>query len=265
MAFVESAGLQIHYECFGAGRPIVLAHGWGSDLRHNWLETGWVDALRATRRVIALDCRGHGLSDKPHAQALYSYREMSRDVLRVMDRLQIARADFLGYSMGSFMGACLLGDAPQRFSAMLLGGIGDETPESADACRAIAAGLRAPRAEAIVDPLGRAARAFVAANPHSDLEALALSALQMWPEGYPLRLAGTRLSELDLPVLVVNGADDQPYVRSDERLVAAIPGARLVRIPGRDHLSVVADPRFRAAVIGFLSELDRTGEARPPT
>jgi hypothetical protein len=58
-------------------------------------------------------------------------------------------------------------------------------------------------------------------------------------------------------LLVVNGADDDPYVRSDERFVAEIPGARLVRIPGRDHRSVVPDPRFKGAVIEFLTQRDR--------
>jgi pimeloyl-ACP methyl ester carboxylesterase len=253
VGFVLSAGLRIHYQSFGAGRPIVLAHGWGSDLQHHWLATGWVEALSAIRRVIALDCRGHGRSDKPHDQTRYGYRDMSRDVLSVMDRLEIAKADFLGYSLGAFMGVCLLGDAGHRFSAMVLGGIGDETPSSSHACIGIAAALRAPHPDAIVDPLGRAARAFAAANPANDLEALALSALQMWPEGYPLELGGAGLSAVDLPVLVVNGADDQPYVRSDERLVAAIPGARLARIPGADHFTAVADPRFRALAIDFLS------------
>lgn len=257
MPFTESDGLRIYFESFGAGKPIVLVHGWGSDSRHNWMATGWLDALCAIRRVVALDCRGHGQSDKPREQAAYSYRAMSRDVLRVMDQLAIERADFLGYSMGACIGACLIGEAPQRFSAMVLGGIGDETPESEAACRAIAAALQAPRAEDVADPLGRAYRAYAAANPHSDLEALALSALQMWPEGYPLELAGPRHSEVDLPLLVVNGAEDHPYVRSDERFVAAIPGARLVRIPDRDHMSVIPDPRFKAAVIEFLTQRDR--------
>jgi pimeloyl-ACP methyl ester carboxylesterase len=258
MAFVTSAGLRIHYETFGAGRPIVLAHGWGSDLRHNWVQTGWVEALQTVRRVVALDCRGHGRSEKPHEQAAYGYRAMSRDVIRVLDDLGVERADFFGYSMGSFMGVCLLGADPQRFSAMVLGGIGDETRESSDACRAIAAALRSPRGEGLRDPVGRTARAFVAANPlNDDFEALALSALQMWPEGYPLTLAGAHLAEIAVPVLVVNGADDHPYVQSDERLVAAIPGAQLARIPGCDHLSAVVDPRFKAVVLDFLSQQDR--------
>ena len=233
----------------------MLAHGWGSDVQQNWVETGWVDALRSIRRVIALDCRGHGRSDKPHEQARYGYRAMSRDVLRVMDALEIERADFLGYSMGAFMGVCLLADARHRWSAMVLGGIGDESPASRRACVAIAAGLRAPDPGAIADPIGRAARAYAASNPRNDLEALALSALQMWPEGYPLDLGGAALSEVDVPVLVVNGSDDEPYVRSDERLVAAIPGARLARIPGADHVSAVRDPRFRELAIEFLAAL----------
>ena len=247
---------RIHYETFGAGRPIVLVHGWGTDLRHNWVETGWVDALRPIRRVVALDCRGHGRSEKPREQAAYGYRAMSRDVLRVMDTLGITTADFIGYSMGAFMGACLLGDDPKRFTSMVLGGIGDETPKSSAACVAIAAGLRASDPDAITDPLGRAARAYAESNPDNDLEVLALSALQMWPEGYPRTLAGPGLAAIDVPVLVVNGEDDQPYVRSDERLVAAIPGARLVRIAGANHASAVADPRFRNAVLEFLSGLD---------
>lgn len=256
MPFADSAGLRIHYETFGTGRPIVLAHGWGSDLVHNWVETGWVAALCAIRRVVALDVRGHGRSDKPHERSAYGYRAISRDVVHVMDALAIERADFLGYSLGSFLGVCLLADAPQRFGAMVLGGIGDETPESAAACHAIAAALRAPRNALPADPFGRAARAFVEANPRNDdLEALALSALAMWPEGYPLALAGPRLAQARVPLLVVNGANDLPYVLSDERLVAAISGARLARIPGCDHLSAVSDPRFKSIAIEFLAGL----------
>jgi pimeloyl-ACP methyl ester carboxylesterase len=254
MGTATCEGLEIHYREFGAGPPIVLVHGWGSDLEHNWVATGWVDALRPLRRVIALDVRGHGRSAKPRAQARYGYRPMSRDVLAVMDALHIERADFLGYSMGAFIGICLLADSPKRFASMILGGIGDESPASASACQAIAAGLRAVDSAAIADPIGRAARAFVAANPTSDLEALALSALEMWPQGHPLELGGPSLREARVPVLVVNGSEDRPYVGSDERLVAALPRARLVRIPGADHLSAVSAPRFRDEAIAFLRQ-----------
>src|SRR5262245_58732009 len=61
-----SDGLAIHYESVGKGRPLVLVHGWGVGAKRNWVDTGFVKALKPVRRVITIDCRGHGRSDKPH-------------------------------------------------------------------------------------------------------------------------------------------------------------------------------------------------------
>ena len=254
--------LHIHYEEFGAGHPIVLVHGWGVDLQRQWVRTGWIAALQDLRRVIAIDCRGHGRSDKPLVQSRYSYGAMAEDVLSVMDDLGIERADLFGYSMGAFMAAWLLGHHSDRFSSVIMGGIGDETPASAAAGERIAEALRAPDPSLIEDDLGRAYRAFVDADPSNDREALALSALQMWPEGHPLEVGGVGLGAASVSVLVVDGGDDYPYVLSADRLVAAVPGARLVVIPGTDHLSIVADPRFHAAVREFLSVTGRPPDGR---
>jgi pimeloyl-ACP methyl ester carboxylesterase len=167
-----------------------------------------------------------------------------------MDHLHVGKADLFGYSMGAFMGAHLLGHERERFSSMILGGIGDETEESKDASF-IAEALRAKDVTRIQNPMGLAYRLFVASDPRNDLEALAASALQMWPEGFPLRLGGDGLAKVDVPVLIVNGSNDL-YARSAGKLAAAIPGARLVTIPGTDHLSVLPDRRFKDAVVGFL-------------
>ena len=243
----------IHYEQFGEGRPIVLVHGWGADAKRNWIDTGWVAALERVRRVIMLDCRGHGRSDKPLTQHSYGYRAMSEDVLQVMDELGLHEADLFGYSMGAFMAVALLGHHGERFTSVVMGGIGDENERSEAACIVIADALRSHDPALITDPLGRAYRAFVDADPNNDREALALAALQMWPEGHPLDLGGAGLREVDVPVLVVNGADDHPYVDSAHRLVAALRRARLVTIPATDHLSVVTDERFKTAVLDFLA------------
>jgi pimeloyl-ACP methyl ester carboxylesterase len=252
--FVDSDGFKIYYETFGTGDPIVLVHGWGSSLNGNWVRTGWVETLKATRRVVALDVRGHGESDKPRDQAVYGYARMSRDVLRVMDHLGIAKADFLGYSMGSFMGASLLGHARERFTSMILGGIGDETDDSLAVLPKIVAGLRAKDPTRITDPVGLAYRAFADSDPRNDLEALALSALQMWPEGFPLQLGGPGLADVNVPILIVDGANDHPYVDTVHKMVDAIPGVRLAVIPDRDHLGVVSDPRFKEHVLAFLGD-----------
>jgi pimeloyl-ACP methyl ester carboxylesterase len=74
----------------------------------------------------------------------------------------------------------------------------------------------------------------------------------MWPEGYPVELGGAGLADVDIPVFIVNGGDDHPYVETDDELAGAIPGARLVRIPGTDHLTVVPDSWFKEEVLYFL-------------
>lgn len=251
--FVNSDGFKIHYETFGEGDPIVLVHGWGSSLKANWIDTGWVAALVKARRVVALDVRGHGDSDKPHQQSVYSYANMSRDVLRVMDHLQIAKADFLGYSMGAFMGVWLLAHSRERFTSMILGGIGDETDESLANLPKIVEGIRAKSAAERTDPVSVLIRAYVAQDARNDPEALAVSALQMWPESFSVKLGGPKLSEVDIPVLVVNGGNDHPYIDTAQKLIDAIPNSRLAVIADCDHLATVPDPRFKEQVLEFLA------------
>lgn len=252
-AYALSDGLQIYYETFDQGKPIILVHGWGSDLKNSWVESGWVKSLQSVRKVIAMDCRGHGQSDKPHDQKVYSYSIMAQDVLHLMDHLNIAKVDIFGYSLGAFMAVHLLGHNSERFNSMILGGIGDETEDSKDA-RFIADALRAKNPSKIINPLGRVYRDYVDSNPNNDREALALSALQMWPEGYPVQLGGVGLANVDIPVIIINGENDYPYVKSDKKLVDAIPGAQLVRIPNKNHVNVLIDQRFKTKVLDFLTQ-----------
>ncbi len=253
MPYAISEGLRIYYEIFGQGKPILLVHGWGSDLKQNWVDTGWVKELQSERRVIALDCRGHGQSDKPHDQKAYSYSVMAQDVLSVMNHLAISKADIFGYSMGAFMVIHLLGHNQERFTSVIMGGIGEETEESKDA-RFIADALRVKDPSQITNQMGRVIRTFIDLNPNNDREALALSALQIWPEGYPIQLGGAGLADVVIPVLIINGEDDNPYVRSDQKLTNAIPGAQLVRIPNKNHISVIIDQQFKNEILSFLKD-----------
>jgi pimeloyl-ACP methyl ester carboxylesterase len=67
-----------------------------------------------------------------------------------------------------------------------------------------------------------------------------------------IELGGPGLGDVDTPVLIVNGAADFPYVDTRQDLASAIPGARLVTIPGQDHLGTVTDPLFKDEVLAFL-------------
>ncbi len=123
--FFDSDGVKIHYETFGEGKPLVLVHGFVLNITYNWVNSGLVDALQPVRRVVALDCRGHGQSDKPHDPAAYSSEKMAGDVLNLMDHLGIEKADLFGYSMGSGISCYLLACHRERFNSVILAGTGD--------------------------------------------------------------------------------------------------------------------------------------------
>jgi hypothetical protein len=84
MPEVKSGGVRISYETVGEGRPLMLLHGWCCD-RSWWTEPGYVDELRSDHRVVNVDLRGHGASDKPHEAGAYKMSAMTGDVFAVAD------------------------------------------------------------------------------------------------------------------------------------------------------------------------------------
>ena len=86
--FFDSKGVTIRYVDVGRGEPVVLVHGFSSSVEGNWGAPGVIAALEKDFRVVALDCRGHGKSDKPHDAAAYG-NEMVEDVARLLDHLGI--------------------------------------------------------------------------------------------------------------------------------------------------------------------------------
>lgn len=106
-------GVKIHYIDRGKGAPVVLIHGGTSSLQ-SWITYGVVEKLEKDFRVIAMDARGNGKSSKPREAAAYG-RQMSLDVVRLLDELKIERAHIVGYSMGANLVAQLLTLHPERF------------------------------------------------------------------------------------------------------------------------------------------------------
>jgi pimeloyl-ACP methyl ester carboxylesterase len=250
--FFDSGGVKIHYETFGEGKPLVLVHGFVLNITYNWVNSGLVDALQPVRRLVALDCRGHGQSDKPHDPAAYSSEKMAGDVLNLMDYLSIEKADLFGYSMGSGVSGYLLAYHRERFNSVILAGTGDRLVlGSTDQSRsdAMVNAMLAEDISQVTEPTVRAFRALADAIPNSDLKALAACAQRLRESG---TIDRADLAAVDIPVLIVNGENDN-VVGEVDQLAAAIPGVELVIIPGADHL-VVFDPRFKEPVLSFLEE-----------
>ena len=152
MPTFDSAGFEIAYDDIGEGPPIVLVHGFAANFELNWRRTGWVDALvESGRRVVGLDCRGHGHSAKPHDPAAYAGRQLPCDVLRLMDQLEIESAELMGYSMGGMIATDLLAHDATRFNAVIIGGIGGTRLQGFRRAPAVAAALSADKADAADD------------------------------------------------------------------------------------------------------------------
>jgi pimeloyl-ACP methyl ester carboxylesterase len=134
--FFDSNGVRIRYVDQGSGPPVVLLHGFSGNLDGSWVETGVLPNLATDYRVIALDYRGHGKSDKPHDPKSYGI-QLSQDVVRLLDHLNIPRAHIVGHSMGAGITAQLLTTNPDRFlTATLSGSAGRQTWTTQDAAAA---------------------------------------------------------------------------------------------------------------------------------
>ncbi len=245
-----SDGLELAYLDEGEGRPILLIHGFASNKLVNWTYPSWVDTLtRAGRRVVAIDNRGHGDSAKLYDAKHYGLPLMAEDARRLLDHLEIERADVMGYSMGARIAALLALNHPQRVRSLILGGMGYSLVTGMSNGEPIAEALEAGSLAEVADPTGRAFRQF-AEQTKGDLRALAacMRAIRR-PFGEE------EVARITVPTLIAVGTRDLVAGPAAD-LAALMPNARVLDIPGRDHMVAVGDRVFKQGVVQFLSERD---------
>ncbi len=241
-------GVEIAFLDEGEGEPIVLVHGFASNKEVNWVSPGWVTTLtRASRRVIALDNRGHGKSTKLYDPAAYHSSIMAEDIRALIDHLGLGRADVMGYSMGARNTAFLTLAHPDRVRSAVLGGLGIRLVEGVGLPDTIAEALEAPSMADVSDPTLTAMmfRAF-AEQTKSDLRALAACL-----RGSRQTLSRAEVGRIAVPLMIAVGTAD-PIAGSPEELAALIPGAQALPIPKRDHMMAVGDKVYKSGVLEFL-------------
>ncbi len=118
-----SDGVRIHYAELGSGTPVILIHGYTANAEGKWFKPGIAQALAKRHRVVAIDARGHGQSEKPHDPMKYG-PQMADDVIELMDHLDIERAHIHGYSMGGSILTQVLARHPDRVITAIYGGSG---------------------------------------------------------------------------------------------------------------------------------------------
>jgi pimeloyl-ACP methyl ester carboxylesterase len=229
--------------------PVLLVHGFASSFELNWREPGWVDLLTdAGREVLAVDLLGHGTAPKPREPEAYAHLEA-----RVAEALPAAGpVDAIGFSMGAQTLLRLATQQPERFSHVVLGGIGGSVIGEGGAATEGTDERRDPDAIARAIETGEAPDGGVAAlfaqfakAPGNDPEALAAC----------MRRQGEALTRDDVarvtcPVLVVIG--DKDFAGPADPLVDALPDARLVVLRNTEHFATPRSFGFIDAALGFL-------------
>jgi non-heme chloroperoxidase len=245
---IEIAYFDTYHKINEEAPCIVLVHGFASTAEMNWQFPGWFKTLGdAGYRVIALDNRGHGKSEKLYNPNAYEPHLMAGDVLSLMDHLNIARAHHMGYSMGARIAATLAISNPERIKKLVLGGLGQAMVEGVGDWTPVANALLTENLEEIEDARGLQFRIF-ADKTKSDKRALA-ACIQASRQ----KIDAARVATISTPTLVAIGTEDD-IAGSAEYLADLLPNGEAVDIPKRDHMLAVGDAVYKAAVLKFLEE-----------
>ncbi|GGD01375.1 alpha/beta fold hydrolase [Undibacterium terreum] len=248
MPYANNDGTKIYYETHGhsQGEAIVLLHGFSSSSKQ-WQMTGYVAALERYYRVILIDLRGHGLSDKPHDHDAYALEKRIDDVRAVLAELAVQRCHVLAYSMGGWLAFGLALRYPQLVATLIIGG----AHPYADSLSAFAA-LDGSDPDAFISALenfigetvSKEARPFIL---HNDLAALAAAARDR--DGYQPRLA-----EITAPLMLFSGDGDR-RLPTIEKAAKDLHAEKLLIVPGTNHASTLfAAKALLPDIIAFLQQ-----------
>jgi pimeloyl-ACP methyl ester carboxylesterase len=269
----DSNGVKIRYVTAGDGEPVVLIHGWmgdsslwGRDLFGNTkLDTTTANGFQ----LIALDCRGHGKSDKPHDVERYG-PEMAADVVRLPDHLKIGKAHLVGYSSGAFIAGRVAATHAERVLSIVYAG---QAPLVAEAK---SSGSSQPSGSSEVEIFAKAVDEgkdlgayIIAVTPpgkpkptEEQASAIAkflyggkdMKAFAADGRGFKnLAVAEEQLMKCQAPILFIHGGNESDSVKDRVLTVRKLLGRGEVKVvEGGDHLTTLAKPEFGSAVIAFL-------------
>lgn len=246
--FRTSDGVRIHYITQGKGTPVILIHGYMANAQNNWFINGIAAALARNHRVVAIDCRNHGKSDKPEPMA----RGRAGDVIEMMDHLKIRKAHFHGYSMGGNIVRQLMALIPDRFITAAFGGSGvqEVDPEMK---------AKAPTDKERRDPLDEEAMAKLLAMRAADL-GMTIEELQKQRAALSTAVAAGSLDEeglqvdltkITFPVLAINGEFDHPLAKT-VRMHRELRNFTNVVLAGKSHVTAIGAGYMPQEYLGNL-------------
>jgi len=244
------AGVDLYFEEYGDGLPVVLHTGGAGD-RRMWLEGGYLEWLEGYR-AIPFDHRGRGRSGRPKRPEQHAFAEYVADVLALADHLALQRYGFVGYSAGAFVGYDVAARDPRVVALAALGGV-----LAADASIEDDPGYLAAVESGGMEGLNR----VIEKDEAIELPAwLRHRFAETDREQFLLGVRGSAdapdfwdlLGSLRCPTLLVLGEDEDPG-RTGVRMAERIPHAKLDYVPERGHVGAFLDvARVGPLVHAFL-------------
>jgi len=252
MPKINRDGVDIYYEVHGSGPPLLLTHGYSST---SAMWNGQIEALSRHHKLVLWDMRGHGQSDYPTDPSHYSEALTVADMAALLDEVSADKAIVGGLSLGGYMSLAFYRNHPERVSALLIidTGPGFKKDDARDAWneRARATGDRFEREGLAVLKSASRERSTVS---HRDASGLAHAARGMLTQRNARVIES--LADIEVPALVVVGADDAPFLAASDYMAAKIPGAKKAVIPAAGHAVNIDQPQaFIEAVLPFLDGL----------
>ncbi|RDC63763.1 alpha/beta fold hydrolase [Adhaeribacter pallidiroseus] len=239
--FTSFDGTQIYYEVQGEGQPVILLHGFRNTLENWKTKLLYQDLIKNNFKVVVLDLRGNGKSDKPPTVAGYEKDAEARDVMGLATALKFKNYQVAGYSRGAIITAKLL-TLDKRISAAVLGGMGEAfTNPNWPRRLAFVHALSGKETSPDLEEFKKSAR-----EQGLDLQTL-LFQQQAQPSTSPAELA-----QLQIPVLVIAGQEDNDN-GSAEKLGKLFKTATVKRVPGV-HNNAWQNEQFAQAVLTFLQQ-----------
>ncbi len=261
MPYFDNNGIKINYEIEGEGPDLMMIHGFMGSLESNWRIYSWVETLKDENRLIMIDCRGHGKSDKPHDPGQYGSK-MADDITKLMDHLSIKRANFFGYSMGSGLTLQILLDTPEYVTSAILGGYALPSESGYEQRRKGSRfqpdTFKTENPDQITDPTSKDFRRAAEAWGF-DLNvgaAIMEEGSSRFSRSYSEMKEA--LGKVSVPVMTVVGSNDNLMPENKTRLCKLIPRACHFELEGRDHISAIPSGRTKMVVKAFLNYVNKT-------
>lgn len=253
MPLVELNGIHINYEEHGShyGTPILLTHAYAATLQM------WQPQFQALKdyRIIAWDMRGHGGTDSPPAQDGYTEKLTVEDMASLLRHVGIKQAVIGGLSLGGYISLEFQLAHPEMTRALILcnTGPGYRKDDARAGWNDFSIGYAKRFEEKGLDGLGRGIEIDATRQYQRSAQGLAFAGRGILTQRDAKVME--HLEQIDVPTLLVLGADDARYKGGMEYLAAKVPGAKLVVVEQAGHAVNLYQPdAFNAAVVAFLRD-----------